>query len=96
MNFKKQLSFYLDRKGIAASHLAKAVGVPKQSVSDWLAGSNPRGIKQVKKVADYFETSIDHLMFGVGGEKRSQGSIDFDSEDWISGVFEVKLRRIKT
>ena len=71
MNLKNQLKFYLEENGITASTLARLSGVPKQSISDWLAGSNPRDIRQVKKVADSLKTTIDHLVFGEGKSTKS-------------------------
>ena len=101
MNLKKQLSAYLKAKNISASELSRITGIPKQSISDWLAGSNPRDIRLVKKVADVFSVSIDHLFFGDGVVERVENAalrpieIQSDSDgEWITGVFEGKLRRI--
>jgi transcriptional regulator with XRE-family HTH domain len=101
MNLKKQLSAYLKAKNISASELSRITGIPKQSISDWLAGSNPRDIRLVKKVADVFSVSIDHLFFGDGVVERVENAalrpieIQSDSDgEWITGVFEGKFRRI--
>ena len=101
MNLKKQLSAYLKAKNISASELSRITGIPKQSISDWLAGSNPRDIRLVKKVADVFSVSIDHLFFGEGVVERVENAalrpieIQSDSDgEWITGVFEGKFRRI--
>jgi transcriptional regulator with XRE-family HTH domain len=103
MNLKKQLSAYLKAKNISASELSRITGIPKQSISDWLAGSNPRDIRLVKKVADVFSVSIDHLFFGEGvEEKQNQAPLvsvkveNSGEEEWISGVFEGKFRRLKS
>lgn len=98
MTLKKQLRFYLNQKDITASQLAKRSSVPKQSMSDWLSGSNPRNITQVKKVADALGVTIDHLMFGEGEGKTSDKSLDIETilnDQWISGLFEIKFRRVK-
>ena len=101
MNLKKQLSAYLKAKNISASELSRITGIPKQSISDWLAGSNPRDIRLVKKVADVFSVSIDHLFFGDGVVERVENAalrpIEIQSDsggEWITGVFEGKFRRI--
>lgn len=102
MNLKKQLKNYLQAKKMSASELSRITGVPKQSISDWLAGSNPRDVRLVKKVADVFSVSLDHLFFGDGVEERTDGALlvtvkadDSETEEWISGVFEGRIRRIK-
>ena len=97
MNLKKQLRLYLEHANISATQLAKKSGVPKQSLSDWLAGTNPRDVRQVKKVADVFGISIDNLMFGNGIETKEKTSdiSDLLGDEWVSGQFEIKIRRIK-
>lgn len=100
MILKTQLRAYLKSKGISAAELARLSGVPKQSISDWLAGTSPRNIEQIKRVANVFEISLDQLLFGVEETKSSKNepAIDIDSlldGRWITGVFEVRLRKIK-
>ena len=98
MALKKQLKLYLNEKGMTASQLAKKSGVAKQSISDWLLGSNPRDIHQVKKVADVFKITVDHLMFEDGLSSDGDKVTELDAllgNEWISGTFEVRLRRIK-
>lgn len=95
MNLKNQLRFYLDSKGLTASQLARKAGVPKQSISGWLAGSNPRDIKQIKKVADVLSVSVDNLVFGTGVEKNKNGfGLASDTGEWVSGMYELKYRRV--
>jgi len=108
MNLKNQLRYYLEHRNITASHLARCSGVPKQSISDWLSGSNPRDIRQVKKVADFLSITVDHLVFGEGREPKplavtvslpsKTGSKPHPADtdgDWSGGLFEVRFRRIK-
>jgi transcriptional regulator with XRE-family HTH domain len=96
MNLKRQLKSLLESKDMTASQLARKAGVPKQSISGWLSGSNPRDIRQLKKVADALGTSVDHLVFGDGSVTERLVHLDGLIDDsWISGLFEVKLRRVK-
>jgi transcriptional regulator with XRE-family HTH domain len=98
MNLKSQLKYFLDVKDMTATQLAKKAGVPKQSLSGWLAGSNPRDVRQIKRVADVLETTLDNLMFGAGENNDRQRVIELDAlmgDGWISGLFEVRFRRIK-
>lgn len=98
MTLKKQLRFYLDANDMTAAQLARKAGIPKQSLSGWLSGSNPRDVKQVKKVADSLGVSLDNLMFGNGADEKSAKHQELNAlmgDDWIGGVFEVKFRRVK-
>lgn len=99
MILKTQLQRLLKQKNLTASELSKLANVPKQSLSDWLAGSNPRDIRQVKRISDALGVSINFLCFGEGEkETRVEPVTDLDAllgDQWITGLFEVKLRRIK-
>lgn len=93
MHLKEQLEHLIKQYGINVSNLSKFSGVPNSTISDWLGGSNPKNISQVKKVADYFDVSIDYLCFG---EIKQQTEINQYKDEINAGVFEVVLRRIKT
>jgi transcriptional regulator with XRE-family HTH domain len=92
MNLKEQLDGLLSQRHISASELSKEVDIPKSTISDWLSGTSPKNIDQVKKVADYFEVSIDYLCFG---QTQNQSEISEYTDEINAGVFEVVLRRIK-
>ena len=70
----------------------------RQTLSQWAAGTEPRKIDQIKSVADIFRTSIDNLMYGKGRDQEREKVQDLEAllgEDWIGGLFEVRLRRVK-
>jgi transcriptional regulator with XRE-family HTH domain len=64
MTFKKQLSHHLKRRQISAAELARRTGVPKQTISDWLGGTQPRKVEFVKRIADELNVTIIELFFG--------------------------------
>lgn len=68
--------------------------MPKSTIADWLSGSAPRDIGKVKKTADIFEITLDHLLFGDG--LVEQKKIQEYEEEINAGVFEVVLRKVKT
>ena len=98
MNLKEQLRFLLEQKGMTAAQLSRKSGVSKQVISVWLAGGSPKKIEQVKKVAAALDTSLDHLCFGNGIDQEGQRVVEIDAllgDGWVSGLFEVRFRRIK-
>lgn len=98
MTLKKQLKYYLELRDMTASQLARKANVPKQSLSGWLAGSNPRDVAQVKRVANALGVSLDNLIFGQGEDRDAAKHVEMNAllgDDWISGVFEVRFRRVK-
>jgi transcriptional regulator with XRE-family HTH domain len=97
MNLKAQLKFYIDYRNTTAAELSRKSGVSKQVISLWLSGSKPKNIDQVKKVATALGTTIDNLVFGSGRGDDSK-AIDIESilgDGWITGLFEVRMRRVK-
>lgn len=98
MTLKSQLQFYLDRGGMTPSELSRKAGVSKQVLSLWLGGAKPKNIEQVKKVAEVLGTTVDHLMFGKGLDQERQRVTELDAllgDGWVSGLFEVRFRRVK-
>ncbi|MBU6155181.1 MAG: helix-turn-helix transcriptional regulator [Bdellovibrionales bacterium] len=94
MNLKSQLRLFLQSRGISASDLARLSGVPKQSISDWLGGTAPRDIQKLKRVADAFGTTIDHLVFGEGvPEKPASSPRMLEKDQWIQVKFEGRIKQ---
>lgn len=69
LNLKAQLAFFLNKRGWSPSELARRSGAPRQSISDWMAGTPPRNLTLLKRVAGTLGTSVDNLLFGHGFEE---------------------------
>lgn len=93
MKLKSNLRLQIEKHGITATQLSKRSGVSKQVLSTWLNGASPRKIEHVKRVAEALNLSIDELCFGdiIPVSVKDLSSTD----EWMSGVFEVKFRRLK-
>lgn len=82
-------------RGISLSRLEENVGFGKNSIYSWKQ-NNPSSDK-LKKVADYFNVSVDYLL-GRTDDPKIQGLYDIDTiaahhdgEDWT----EEELREIE-
>ncbi len=101
MNLKKNLRELIKAQGITVVHLSRATGVPLQTLHGWLSGTEPRGLIQLKTIADYFETSLDKLCFGPTSQvqkkqvNKSESTIKEYQDEINAGTFEVVLRRVK-
>ena len=80
---KKQLNGILQNRSLSAAELSRRSGVPKQVLSLWLAGVEPRKLSHLKRVADTLGLSIDELCFGTATD-----------QEWLEGVFEGRVRKI--
>ena len=90
----KQLAKDFD---ISMAQLSRETDVPPQTLNNWLAGAEPRSLTQVKKVADFFNITVDEFCFS--NNKKSNNSrtdlINNYKDEINAGVFEVVLRRIR-
>lgn len=95
MKLKACLIRLLEIHDMTAASLSRKSGVPKQTISDWLAGRKPRDLEQVRKVAQVFQMTVDELCFE--GQRSDASSLINSSigSDWITGIFEIKIRRVK-
>lgn len=61
MGFSKNLCNLMQKREVSSYKLAKDIGVHVSTVSNWRKGKRPQ-IEHVKRVADYFDVSIDELL----------------------------------
>ncbi len=54
----------LQNKGVTAYQVCKATGIAGATVSDWKKGKSTPKQDKLKKIADYFEVSLDYLTTG--------------------------------
>ena len=99
MRLKDNLRDLIKSNGITVAHLSRATKTPLQTLHGWLSGVEPRSLKQVKIVAEYFGQSIDDLCFEspVSKKKKESKKNKFEefSDEINAGTFEVVLRRVK-
>jgi transcriptional regulator with XRE-family HTH domain len=93
MKLKIQLSTLIKQRGVTITTLAKSTKIPAQTIHNWIAGSKPRDLDQVKSVADYFEVTLDFLVYGIKSEVSQSTEIEKHRDEINAGIFEVILRR---
>lgn len=92
MVLKTILKRLIKERGMTITSLSRATKVPLQTLHGWLQGSEPKSLRQVKRVADHFDVDLDYLCFGI--EEKEAGFSDYQDEI-NAGIFEVVLRRVK-
>lgn len=93
IKIKTILKKLLQEHDVTAAQLARACKIPPQTINNWLSGQEPRSLKQIRVVADYFGISVDFLVYGK--EENKKEVIKEYSEEINAGIFEVVLRRIR-
>lgn len=51
-----------DAKGVKDYIVSKETGIGKSTFSDWKSGRSQPKLDKIKKIADYFEISVDELL----------------------------------
>lgn len=108
LNLRQQLKLELERRGWTATRLARTAGIPKQSLSGWMAGNRPRNLDQLKKVADVLELDLEELLFGPAGldvptgpqvvrAERPQAlellqGLRIGQDGWLEGTLEIRIK----
>lgn len=72
--------------------LARATGVPKSTISEWLNNRAPNPV-QAAKVARHLGISLHQLLFGE--EDSEEPLHKLFKEDFFSGTFEINIKRVK-
>ncbi len=62
MEFKERLKTLRKQKGITQSDLASILNYGYTAVSNYESGRNEPSIKDLKKIAEYFDVSLDYLL----------------------------------
>lgn len=61
-NFRKNLSRIMYEKGKSQTELSKALGVPFQSVNNWVLGVATPRMGRIQRIAEYFGVEIADLL----------------------------------
>lgn len=71
MSFYDKLKALCEKKSVAPSVFARELGIPQSSVATWKKrGSLPK-YETLKKIADYFEVTVDSLI-GLSDEETEE------------------------
>ena len=101
LQLKRQLARLIRERGLTGAELARRSGIPKQSISDWLAGVRPRNISQVKKIADTLGIGLTELCFGpenaelpkladpLAGYTSAPRSVSQSNANWLDSVIDL-------
>lgn len=95
MKLKIILKQLMKANDLTLAKLSKSTGVPKQTIHNWLTGTEPKNLSHLKKVATYFDLSIDELCYGENLKQKGPESLGKYRDEIYAGIFEVVLRRVR-
>ena len=74
-------AYLRDEKGISDYQVAKDVGIPRSTFSDWKKGKYVPKNEKLQKIADYFDVSLQYLTTGENAEKESSSGKKYYFDD---------------
>lgn len=60
----KNIKKYRTEKGMTQDQLAEKLNVTRQAVSNWETGKTQPDIEMLTKISEYFDVSVEHLIYG--------------------------------
>jgi len=64
-----------NRNGVKPAQVSKATGVATSTLTNWKKGAYKPKLDKLQKIADYFNVSLDYLMFGHELEIRMESKV---------------------
>lgn len=71
MSFAENLARIQAERGVTNYRIAKEIDVNQTSIVNWKNGTKPHP-RNVKRLADYFNVSVDELLAGDESEKQER------------------------
>ncbi len=78
----KRVYALMEKAEIKPTQLAKELGMSTSTFSDWARGKGSPSLKAVMQFSEYFNVSLDYLVYGKSYEASSTSVLEFsNSED---------------
>lgn len=86
MQLDKNLKKMMTTKKMSLKTLSTEVRVPSSTIHGWLNGAAPKSLIDLKRIADYFDLSIDELCFG-----KNEKQIKNRTENVLGDLGDIEL-----
>jgi transcriptional regulator with XRE-family HTH domain len=94
MRVAATLKHLLQERRISIRKLAHDTEISPSTIKEWLSGSAPRNLEDVRKVARYLNISFEFLIFGESDECPPEKALEaIFTESIYEGWLKVKIER---
>ena len=83
-----------DNKGVKPSNVAIELGIPTSTISGWKLGQYKPKTDKLKKIADYFNVSLEYLLGESETPAKDGYWLDKETADMAQKIFENKDLRL--
>lgn len=89
--FRENLKSLISEKGCTQHYLAKKLNINKSTLHNYLNGVLPQGLSTTIKLSEYFNLSLDEIIFGKQNEDQSNNLTEQQSTE---NKYEVTIKKI--
>ena len=72
MTFEARLRHYRKQLGLSQEKLAEELHISRQAITKWESGAGTPDIANLMALSDFFQLSIDQLLFGKEASRQSK------------------------
>lgn len=84
----------LQKYGVSTYQVSKATGISQSTFSNWKSRRNLLSPDKAKKIADYFNVSLDYLMTGKDEPKKKEATLTPKDERDIAKDLESLRKKL--
>jgi transcriptional regulator with XRE-family HTH domain len=91
--FGTNLEMLLKTNRVTPRQLAKEISIPYKTIMDWMAANRmPRDPETLKKITQYFNCSLEFLLFGEESRPLIQDLLE--KTEVHTGLYEISIRKV--
>lgn len=97
--FSDKLKELRKNKGMYQKDLADALSISKGAIAMWETGKRTPDIEMLKRIAEYFQVSVDYLVDGTFGNEAeciTDNDIKFALFNGIEGITDEMYEEVKS
>jgi transcriptional regulator with XRE-family HTH domain len=92
MKLNQTLKMLLNQRGLTIREVASKIKISESTLKTWMRGSNPRSMDDVRTCAQFFNVSLEFLLFGE--ESNLPRSVEeMPLESVFNGWLKVRIDR---
>jgi transcriptional regulator with XRE-family HTH domain len=76
MKFHEVLRTLLKQRELTLRQVTVETGIRRSTLSDWLSGSRPRDLEEVRTLSRFFGVTLEQLLFGDEPSRAPQAHVE--------------------
>lgn len=95
--FAESLKQLMRERNLSVKKLAEQTGIARTSLNDWSQGARPTVSEDLVKLAQFFNVSLERLLFGKSVEQSVIEQLvkksDSEFTEIFSGIYKIRIEK---